>query len=129
MYPQCDDIAWNDPLNCIWCAFPNETGLTITKEQMLEMCQSRGGFALDTCPPLVNEVENLKEILNHIFLLPLKVTREESGTLTIWGKRLNTMKNLNISFCRKPCTIDKQLPDTLILIKFLGKNKIFKNSL
>nr|CAD2151350.1 unnamed protein product [Meloidogyne enterolobii] len=96
MYPQCDDIAWNDPLNCIWCAFPNETGLTITKEQMLEMCQSRGGFALDTCPPLVNEV-----------------TREESGTLTIWGKRLNTMKNLNISFCRKPCTIDKQLPDTI----------------
>lgn len=95
MYPQCEDIAWKDPLNCNWCAFPNETGLTMTKEQISEMCQSRGGFPLETCPPLVVEV-----------------TREESGTLTIWGKRLDTLKNLSISFCGKPCTVDKQLPDT-----------------
>ena len=58
MYPRCEDIAWKDPFNCVWCAFPNETGLTMAKERVLEMCQYRGGFKLGTCPPLVTEVEN-----------------------------------------------------------------------
>lgn len=56
MYPECDDILWNDPMECLWCAFANATGQTISREEQEGKCQAQNGFLLESCPPIISDV-------------------------------------------------------------------------
>ncbi|KAL3118004.1 hypothetical protein niasHT_005247 [Heterodera trifolii] len=88
LYPKCEDIFWNDPLHCKWCAFQNSTGHTVSSpsdaNSMDVICPR--GYLLDGCPPAVSEV-----------------VPSVDGSLNIYGKHLNSLENFHVSLCDSEC--------------------------
>uniref|UniRef100_A0A914Z7U9 receptor protein-tyrosine kinase n=1 Tax=Panagrolaimus superbus TaxID=310955 RepID=A0A914Z7U9_9BILA len=85
LYHTCQNISWDDPLNCGFCVNPDGTGIVMNKNKLL--C-STGNILENVCPPVI------------------KYFNINNGGILIEGMDFKKLQKMYIKVCEEQCIVD-----------------------
>uniref|UniRef100_A0A7E4UWS9 Sema domain-containing protein n=1 Tax=Panagrellus redivivus TaxID=6233 RepID=A0A7E4UWS9_PANRE len=103
IYKTCDTIAWNDPLNCLYCANEDGSG-TVVSDKIA--CPNNDIYQ-NVCPPTIDEA-----------------TKSDNGKYFITGINFDMfLKTPEVTVCDSPCNLTSAIAPTMYVPSGLSRQQ------